>query len=130
MTINYAPIYVLAAASPTVVGLLKAPQGKLRFFLFGEADQNTLKPYAVWQTVGGSPENYLGNRPDADAWTTQVDVYAEDPLGPSKARTLAFALIESLEGAAYVTSYNGEYKEAETRLFRFSFTCEFISLRT
>lgn len=125
--IQYAPIYALAAASPTVVGLLKTPPGPLRFYLFGEADQMTVRPYAVWQTVGGSPENYLGNRPDADAWTTQVDVYA---LTESSSRTIAFALIESLEGAAYVTSYNGEYKEVETKLFRFSFTCEFISLRT
>lgn len=125
--IQYAPIYALAAASSTVVGLLKTGTGPLRFYLFGEADQMTVRPYAVWQTVGGSPENYINQRPDADDWAVQVDVYA---LTASSARTIAFALIESFEGAAYVTSYNGEYKETETKLFRFSMSVDFITHRT
>lgn len=128
--IQYAPIYALAAASSTVVGLLKTPPGQLRFYLFGEADQNTVKPYAVWQTVGGSPENYINQRPDCDDWSTQVDVYAEDPAGASKARTIAFALMDAFEGSAYVTSYNGEFKETETKLYRFSFTVDWITHRT
>jgi uncharacterized protein DUF3168 len=125
--INYAPIYVLAAASSTVVGMLKTGAGPLRFYLFGEADQATARPYAVWQTVGGSPENYINQRPDSDDWSTQVDVYT---LTASSARTIAFALIEAFEGSAYVTSYNGEYKEFETKLFRFSFTVDWITHRT
>lgn len=125
--INYAPIFALAAANSTVVGLLKTGTGPLRFYLFGEADQNTVRPYAVWQTVGGSPENYINQLPDADDWSTQVDVYAATA---SSARTIAFALMAAFEPSAYVTSYNGEYKEFDTKLFRFSFTCEFITHRT
>lgn len=131
--INYAPIFALANASPTVQNLLKTGNGPLRFYLFGEADQGTPKPYAVWQTVGGSPENYINQRPDADDWSTQVDVYAEkvgNVGGASKAREIAFALIEAFEGSSYVTSYNGEYKEAETKLFRFSMTVDWITHRT
>lgn len=127
MTINYAPIFALALDNPTVVGLLKTGTGPLRFYLFGEADQNTAKPYAVWQTVGGSPENFLGTAPDADAWTTQVDVYG---LTASSSRAIAFALIEAFQGAAYVTSYNGEYKEFDTKLYRYSFSVEWFTHRT
>jgi hypothetical protein len=126
--IQYAPIYALAAASSTVVGLLKTGTGPLRFYLFGEADQKTERPYAVWQTVGGSPENYINQRPDSDDWSTQVDVYAKDSA--TQARNIAYALIDAFEGSAYVTSYNGEYREAETRLYRFSFTVDWITHRT
>ena len=121
------PIFALADASSAVRGYLKAPGKTLRFYLFGEADQQTVKPYAVWQTVGGSPENYINQRPDADDWSTQVDVYAL--ASPTEARNIAHALIESFEGSAYVTSYNGEYREAETRLYRFSFSVDFITHR-
>jgi hypothetical protein len=121
------PIFALADASTAVRGYLKAPGKALRFYLFGEADQQTVKPYAVWQTVGGSPENYINQRPDADDWSTQVDVYALS--SPTEARNIAHALIESFEGSAYVTSYDGEYREAETRLYRFSFSVDFITHR-
>lgn len=133
MTINYAPIFALANANPTVVGLLKTGTGPLRFYLFGEADQNTAKPYAVWQTVGGSPENYINQLPDADDWSTQVDVYAEkvnNVGGATKAREIAFALMAAFEPSAYVTSYNGEFKEFDTKLYRFSFTVDWITHRT
>lgn len=123
---SYAPIFALANTSSAVKGLLKTGNGPLRFYLFGEADQNTPKPYAVWQTVGGSPENYLGQVPDIDSWTVQVDAYANDAVS---ARNVATALINALEPAAHVTSYNGEYREIETRLYRFSFTVDFITPR-
>lgn len=125
--ITYPPIFTLAAASPTVVGLLKTGAGPLRFWLFGEAPQGTPRPYAVWQTVGGSPENYINQRPDADDWSTQVDVYADTP---SACRQIAFALQEAFEGSAYVTSYNIEGKETETKLFRFGYTVDWITHRT
>lgn len=125
--ITYPPIFSLAAASSSVVGYLKAPGEKLRFYLFGEADQGKQKPYAVWQTVGGSPENYINQIPDADDWSTQVDVYADTP---SECRAIAFALQEAFEGSAYVTSYNIEGKEADTKLFRFGYTVDWITHRT
>lgn len=125
--IIYPPIFSRANGSSAVRALLKTGTGPLRFYLFGEADQNTAKPYAVWQTIGGSPENYINQVPDSDDWSTQVDVYA---LTPDSARAIAYALIESFEPVAYVTSYNGEYREAETRLYRFSMTCDWITHRT
>lgn len=129
--IAYPPIFALADASATVRGFLKAPGKKTRFYLFGEADQNTVKPYAVWQTIGGSPENYINQNPDADDWSVQVDVYSNSSSdGPVEARNIAFAIIEAIQEAAYVTSYNGEYREAETRLYRFSFSADFITHRT
>lgn len=130
--INPPPIFARADADSAVRALLKAPGKSLRFYLFGEADQNTVKPYAVWQTIGGSPENYINQVPDSDDWSTQVDVYADGPnnTGSVAARNIAFALMAAFEPAAYVVAYNGEYREAETRLYRFSFTVDWITHRT
>src|SRR5690606_39848770 len=61
---NTPPIFRLCAAAAGVKALLgTAP---VRLFLFGEAPEGVQKPYAVWQVVGGSPENYLAGRPDAE----------------------------------------------------------------
>lgn len=125
--ITYPPIFILANASSAVHALLKSGNGPLRFYLFGEADQNTARPYAVWQTVGGSPENYINQTPDSDDWSTQVDVYADTPAA---CRAVAFALQSAFEPAAYVTSYNIEGREIDTRLFRFGYTVDWITHRT
>ena len=122
----YPPLFALANASAAVKALVKTGTGPLRFYLFGEADQATARPYAVWQTVGGSPENYINQLPNCDDWSTQVDVYA---LSPSSARDIAKALMDAFEPHAYVTSYNGEYKEFETKLYRFSITVDWITHR-
>lgn len=126
--INSPPIFALANASSAVRAFLKTGNEVLRFYLFGEADQKGGVPYAVWQTIGGSPENFINQRPDCDDWSTQVDVYAKDSA--TQARDIAKALIEAFEGSAYVTAFNGEYREAETRLYRFSFTVDWITHRT
>jgi hypothetical protein len=121
------PISALVATYPPAVALLKTGTGPIRFYMFGEANQNTPRPYAVWQTIGGSPENYINQRPDVDDWVCQVDVYA---LTASSARTIAYTLIEAMEGAAYVTSYTIEMKEPDTNLFRLGFIVEFMTTRT
>jgi hypothetical protein len=80
----------------------------------------------VWQLVGGSPENLLAGIPNMDATRVQVDVYADKP---SKARVIAIALRDAFEPHGYVTAYNFEIREPDTRLFRFSFSVEFMTPR-
>lgn len=80
----------------------------------------------MWQQVGGTPENYLGEVPDMDSFVTQVDVYGGTA---ATSRAVAMALRDAWEGHAYVTSWNGEYREPETRDYRFSFTVEFMESR-
>ena len=70
----YAPIFAVCSASAQVKALIGS--NPVRLYLFGEAPQGVTYPYAVWQSVGGTPENFLAGRPDADSYTTQVDVYA------------------------------------------------------
>ena len=81
-----------------------------------------MQPYAVWQLVSGSPENFLGNRPDTDLYSVQVDVYASTA---DAARGVAKALRDALEGLAHITSWNGEGREPETRSYSYGFTVDF-----
>lgn len=99
---------------------------ELRVYPFGDSPQNGNKPYAVWQTISGSPENYLGGLPDMDNWVVQVDVYAEEV---SDANDGAEVLRDALEPVAYITAWRGTSREPETRLYRYSFDVEFQTPR-
>lgn len=119
------PIFQWAKASVEVTALLQK-SGFLRFYRFGEADQNVDKPYAVWQLVGGSPENKLAGLPDVDTFGVQVDVYA---LKAKEVGEVAEALRSALEPHGYVVSWLGESREPDTRLYRFTFRMEFMTQR-
>jgi len=120
----YPPIFEVSAASPAVTALLGA--SPLRLWPFGEPPQNTPLPYAVWQTVSGQPENYLGQRPDADSWSLQVDVYADTA---TSARNVAKALRDAIEPTAYITRWGGDGRDSETNHYRYSFDVDFIVQR-
>ncbi len=120
------PIHVVCAADTSVQSLLSGPGGLLRLYPFGEARQQDVYPYAVWQIVTGQPENYLGQRPDADSFSTQVDVYAKTW---SSARAVGDALQAAVEGVAHVSSYNGEMRDPETKSYRVSFTVDWVTNR-
>lgn len=115
----FPPVFETAVASPDVIAWLGV--GPTRLFLFGEATQKTQKPYAVWQVVGGSPENYLANPPNVDHWVTQIDVYAETS---DDVRAVAEALRDAFQAVAYVTGWRGESRSPETTLYRYSFDVE------
>ena len=115
-TVNTAPVQAL----------LKTGTGPLRFYAWGKAPQTVVKPYAVWQLVGGSPENYLGDVPDIDASTVQVDVYA---LSSDSARTIATALRNEIEKKAYVTFIRGESVDIETGSYTFGFDSDWYTER-
>lgn len=116
-------IYEVAKDDAAVKAVFGNPP---RLYLFGEAPPNVAKPYGVWQQLYGSPENFLGQRPDMDSFGTQVDVYAGTAAA---ARGAAKALVDALEVSAYVTAWNGESRDPETRDYRFSFTVEFMEPR-
>ena len=104
---------------PAVQALLGTP---LRLYSFGDAGPGPVaKPYVLWQTVGGEPENYLGDRPEVDRFTVQVDVYADSAQA---ARAVTQALLNELEAVAHVISWNGEFRDTETRDFRLSFSLD------
>jgi Protein of unknown function (DUF3168) len=126
----YPPIFA-AVNVPPVQALLKTGAGPLRFYLFGMAPQNVVKPYAVWRQVYGAPENYIGDRPDMDGFTTQVDVYVgpNDPSPAAKARAIAEAIRDAVEGVAYVTAWIGDSRDPQTMNYVFTFQAEWLTPR-
>jgi hypothetical protein len=123
----FPPIYPAIAASSACVALLKSGGGELRFYQFGRAPQNVQKPYAVWQRVFGTPANYLGQVPDSDNFTLQVDIYAGSA---DSARTVAAAIRDAIEPVSYITNWLGESVDPDTGNNRFSLQSEWIVERT
>ena len=62
---NYPPVFTIAAAEPAVTALLGT--SPVRMYPAGKAPQGVGKPYATYQLVYGTPENYLGDVPDIDS---------------------------------------------------------------
>lgn len=113
------PIFA-AVNVPAVKALLKTGNGPLRFWAFGMAPVTPERPYAVWQTVSGSPSNYLGNRPDRDYIRVQVDCYANTM---NEARSIADTIILAIETHCNVLGFNPDMQESQTDLYRVSFDC-------
>lgn len=115
-----APFYVVCASSLDV----QAVFGKdVRIYPHGLAPKEVAKPYCVYQTIGGSPENYLGERPDTDTFQLQIDV-----IGTTLATTLAAAQVirDAIEDQCYITRWGGESKDPDTNLIRYSFDVNWI----
>ena len=127
---NTAPIFQVCRNDPAVHSALwweSAPDGpELKLYMFGMAPQNVQKPYAVWQVVGGLPENYLAGRPDTERHSLQVDVYANSA---SQARSVLAAIEHAIELNCYVTRYGGESKDPETGSYRSSMDVDWHTYR-
>ena len=115
----YPPIFSTVSSLSAVTSLLGSTPTRL--YPFGEAPQDVAKPYAVWQIISGSPENLLGDAPDIDSYSVQVDVYADTGV---EVRNVAQALRNAIQPVAHITAWRGESKEIETGLYRYSFDCD------
>ena len=118
-------IFETCATDPAVTALLGT--SPVRLFPFGMAPAGVIKPYAVWQQVGGRPENYLAGVPDIDSMTLQVDAYATTS---ASARAVAAALRDAIEPVAHVVAWRGESRDAETGNYRVSFDVDWFIPRT
>lgn len=119
-------IFPAVDASSACRALLRAPGGPTRFYQFGFAGEAPQKPYAVWQRAGGTPENYLGDLPDIDSLSIQVDVYAGSA---DSARAVALTLRDAIEPVAHITAWLGESVDPDTKNARFTFLCDFWTPR-
>lgn len=118
-------IFETCATDPAVTALLGT--SPVRLFPFGMAPAGVIKPYAVWQQVGGQPDNYLSGVPDIDSMTLQVDAYATTS---ASARAVAAALRDAIEPVAHVVAWRGESRDAETGNYRVSFDVDWFIPRT
>lgn len=116
------PIYRAVSASDSVKALLG---DDVRFSLWGEAGYNEVLPYATWQVISGSPENYCTNTPDIDSYTLQVDIYA---LTGKEAEKIRDAICEAIEGLCHIVAWRTETERSDNEsrpvLRRISFDCD------
>lgn len=117
-------LFKLCAASPAVRQVLGTDP--VRVFAFGRAPVGVNYPYAVWQVIGGSPLNYLSDRPEVDFYSVQFDVYSKDG---TTARAAAQAIQQAIELEADITRYGGESVDPTTQNYRVSFDARFITRR-
>lgn len=117
-------LFEIVSADDAVKAILGT--NPVRVFPFGSAPDKVRLPYAVWQTIGGEPENYIGDLPDLDAFVLQLDVYGSSA---TQARAAAEKLRDAVEPHAHVISWRGESKESETNNFRYSFDVRFLKQR-
>lgn len=118
---NTAPIFSICKQDPVVTSLLG--ESPLRIYLFGLAPQRPVKPYAVWQVIGGQPENYIDESPDIDGFSLQIDVYADSV---DSAREAAGAIRHAIEPHCVLTSYRGESRDSETMNYRSGFDVDWL----
>ncbi len=119
-----APIFAVCAASQAVKDLLGT--NPVRLYPFGMQDDNIVYPYAVWQNIDGSPENYLNQRPDADRYSLQVDVYGDTDIDVI---AVSRALRDAIEGNAHITRWGEQTRDPETGKYRYSFDIDWIVQR-
>lgn len=115
------PFYNTCKADPAVLAIFGSPLP--RIYDFGTAPQDVVKPYAVYQWIGGTPFNMLNCRPDADQARLQIDVYG---LTQKSSTEGARAIRYAVELSCYVTGYRGNIREDETKLYRTSFDLDWL----
>lgn len=115
------PFFTVCKADATVQALLG---GALpRIYPFGSSPQDGVKPYVVYQWIGGSPFNTLNCRPDADRASLQVDVYGTTAASST---AVAKAIRNAVELDSYITGYRGDMRDEETQLYRTSFDLDWL----
>jgi hypothetical protein len=120
----YPPLFAIVSVENGVQSAFGT--NPVRVFPFGGAPEKVALPYAVWQVIGGTPENYIGSLPDMDTFLVQVDVYAKTA---QSARSGAEALRDALEPNAHVVSWRGESQDQTTKNYRYSFDINFLTAR-
>lgn len=119
------PVFDALSVSAAVKAKIGTPPS-MRLYPFGEADQNTIKPYVTWQLITGIPENYLGQLPDSDSFRVQLDVWAATQ---ASANETALAVRDAIEPHAYMLNSGGTTRDPETRNYRYMLDVEFQTPR-
>lgn len=111
-----APIFQICRDSPEIQNVFGSDP--IRVYPFGGVDDSVETPYAIWQNVGGSPANYIGNRPDVDQFEVQIDIYGKDLDIMLSAATV---LRDVLEKFGYITRLGSQEQDTVTKLYNMTF---------
>lgn len=123
----YAPVYARCLADAAVVALLDDGAGGVKVWPFGEAPKDTPPPYATWQNIGGVANNNVSDRPDADFFSIQVNVWG---VSSNQMWAVVRALQDIMEvDGCTIVRYGSTVKDAETKAFGYDFDADWITYR-
>lgn len=123
----YAPIYTRCLADAAIVAVLGDGVGGIKLWPFGEAPKDTPPPYATWQNINGLPANNVSDRPDADFFTVQVNVWG---VSSNQMWAAVRALQDVMEvDGCVIVRYGNTVKDAETKAFGYDFDADWITYR-
>jgi hypothetical protein len=120
--VSLPPIFTVLAATPAVTAIIGT--NPVRCYPAGSIpqvsglDPNSNLPCVTWQSIGGMPENMLGERPVVDNLRTQIDCWSTSFGG---ADALSSAVQIALEIHGYVVGINGHDYDDTTKRYRASF---------
>jgi hypothetical protein len=120
------PVFSLLSASAA----LKALVGTTPPRIFEDSVPQELagqRPYIVWFTVGGTPENYVSELPTMDGGRIQLDVYS---TSKAECKAIAKLVRDLIEPEAYMISVPRSFYEADTKLYRYLLEFQFFTART
>lgn len=124
------PLFPILSQAPSLATLLGAGKA-CRVYPFAEAPQRPTYPYVTWQIVTGTPELYLGDRPDIDDTRVQIDCWGDG--GPGKDGSLvsnvADAIRDVLEGYGHMVDFGGTERDPDTVSYRYRMDFEFWTHR-
>lgn len=122
------PVFQLLAAAPAVTALIGTAPVRCYASLIPQTSDgqpnNALLPAITWQTIVGTPENYVDAPPTIEQVRVQVDAWA---LSLGQAQQVFDAARVALEdtGRNVMASNNGFDYEPETKRYRVSGDFEF-----
>lgn len=125
------PIFPILSTDPTVRSLLGEPPST-RIYPFGEARQTVTYPYVTWQIITGTPEVYLGDRPDIDDVRVQIDCWGDgtpEKSGAASVNAVADAIRNVLEGHGYMVDFGSTERDPDTVSYRYRMDFEFWTHR-
>lgn len=122
----YAPIYANCAADATCQALLGDSDGNLRLYPFDLAPKDAALPYATWQNVSGSPQNYLADNPDADQFSLQVNVWG---VTTGQVMDVTTAIRDAIQEVSYIVRWGNQARDAQTLAFGYDFDVDWYTYR-
>lgn len=125
------PLFPILSAAPGVTALLGASPNT-RVYPFGEAPAKIIYPYVTWQIISGTPEIYLGQRPDIDDVRVQLDCWGDGGAGKngaSSVNSVADAVRDVLEEYGYMVDFGSTERDPDTVSYRYRMDFEFWTHR-
>ncbi|MCE8052278.1 DUF3168 domain-containing protein [Halomonas daqingensis] len=114
--------FQLCASDSAVTSLLGTTP--LRIYPI-RAPQGVAYPYVTYQTISSNPFAHLSDRPNSDATSIQVDIWAKSH---DEAWQIFRTIRHAIEGNCYL-SLSLEDMDTETTVYRLSFDADFVVSR-